>query len=216
MRLPWVVWFTVIGVHTILYWRGWFASCGLIRIMACSSPMTALICLYGWNSIAERLSRRMLRPAAIVFFVTATAWVIGNYFSDRNRLHFLPIRRCAAYVQQNHLLGGNHWFFAGDKIATAMLQGPNIPADHIMDTPCDADQIKKNLAALPIGSIGIWDTEQAPVWHGQTIEDLTGHGFTILYETHTNPYSIFSIFTRKPARDMTYVILRKDGPFTGN
>lgn len=210
MWLPWMVWLTVIGVHSILYWRGWFASCGLIRIMACSAPITALVCLYGWNAIASQLNRRHWRPAVIVFSLSAVAWVVGNYCLDRNRMHFLPLQRCAAYVKSHHLLDNQPYFFAGDKIATAMLQGPDLPDDKLMAMPCDKDQIAKNLAELPIGSIGIWDNEQAPVWHGHTIDELAQHGFTILYETHAHVFSFTSLIRGRSWLDMRYVVLRKD------
>lgn len=213
MWLPLMIWFTIIGVHSILYWRAWFASCGLIRIMACSSPFTALICLFGWNNIANRIGRESLRFAGAVFSVLATVWVLVTYCLTREHLHCLPMRRCVEYVQQQHLLDNKPWFFAGDQVATAMLQGPNLLEDRQMDTPCDPQHIAKNLAALPVGAIGIWDTEQAPTWHGHTIDELSSHGFTILYETHTGLYSIYSLFNAKPSLDMRYVVLRKDGPF---
>ena len=217
MWLPWVVWLTVIGVHSILYWRAWFASGGLIRIMACSSPVTALICLYGWNAIARRLPVNRLRPAAIVFMVLASASVVGNYCLDPNRLHFLPIRKCADYVRQTNLLDTSPkpWFFCSDKIAIAMLQGQGFPDEQVMKTPPDQNQVLTNLRALPIGSIGIWDDthdEQTARWHRYTIDELSHRGFTILYETHLRIYSFLSLIQCQGPLDLHYAVLRKTAP----
>ena len=60
--LVWLVWGLVIGVHSILWWRGWFASAGLVRILAVSSPSAALLCLQGFNWSAERLDRWRVPP----------------------------------------------------------------------------------------------------------------------------------------------------------
>ena len=275
MRLPWIVWLTVIGVHTILYWRGWFASCGLIRIMACSSPITSIICLYGLNAITRRLQWRNRRPAGIAFATAAVLWAVGSYCMNRDRWHFLPLQRCARFVQQQHLLQAkpytrawyldssasanalmyspavgekmlgaawamsyavtrtmartvpieqpcqaflesrhllnqSPWFFTGDKIATAMLQGSSTSTLQVMNSPCNPDEIRVNLRSLPIGSIGIWDSEQAPVWHGHTIENLARHGFTVLYETHVHVFSWSALFKTGSLLDMRYAVLRKD------
>ncbi len=61
MMLPWAVWGIVFGVHSILYWGGWFASCGIMRIFTCTAPVTALICLYGWNAAERWLIDRQAR-----------------------------------------------------------------------------------------------------------------------------------------------------------
>ncbi len=210
MILPWAAWGTVIGVHSVLYWGGWFASCGLIRIMACSSPITAVVCLYGWNTLSDSMPRSLHKPVLGLTVFLAGLWVIGNYCLDRERMHFLPLQRCAAFIRSNHLLDNKPYFFAGDKIATAMLHGPNLPDDKLMAMPCDKHEIAKNLAALPLGSIGVWDTEQAPVWHGYTIGDLTSHGYTLLYDTHVHVYSFTSLIRGYWWLDMRYVVLRKD------
>ncbi len=83
-----------------------------------------------------------------------------------------------------------------------------------MEMPCDPEQIRKNLAALPIGAIGVWDNRQAPVWHGHKISDLVGHGFTLLYETHAHVApTIPWLLAGHKYTDLHYVVLRKDAPF---
>ena len=206
-RLVWAAWGTVIGVHSVLYTHGWFASCGLIRILACTAPFTAVVCLYGWARLADwsadsghDAARR--RRVGIGFGVVATAWTLGTYCTVSEHFDCFPLMRCTAYVRDHQLLGPDTWFFTGNQIATADLDLPP-KRPHTMPTPCDPKKIQASLAALPIGSIGIWDNRQAPVWHGQTIEGLAAHGFTVLYDTNTS----------MPRHLLRYVVLRKDGPF---
>ncbi len=210
MWLPWVMWATVIGVHSVLYWGGWFASCGLIRIMACSSPVTAVICLYGWNTFAALMGSQFRKPATIAFSIVAAVWAVGDYCFNREHMHCFPLQRCADFVKREHLLDSRPYFFTGDKIATAMLLGPNLPADKQVEMECDPQLVRKSLAALPIGSIGVWDDEQAAVWHGHTIQDLTSHGFTVLFDAKTPVYSFSSFVHGRCLFDVHYVVLRKD------
>ncbi len=49
------VFLLIFTLHSVLWWRGWFASCGLMRIMACVAPITAVVCLYGWNLVGPRI-----------------------------------------------------------------------------------------------------------------------------------------------------------------
>jgi hypothetical protein len=113
-------------------------------------------------------------------------------------------------VKREHLLDSRPYFFTGDKIATAMLLGPNLPADKQVEMECDPQLVRKSLAALPIGSIGVWDDEQAAVWHGHTIQDLTSHGFTVLFDAKAPVYSFSSFVHGRCLFDVHYVVLRKD------
>ena len=208
MWLPWAAWFVVFGVHSVLYWGGWFCSCGLMRIMSCIAPFTAVICLQGWNRAAEFLRDRWawnalrIQRAAISLAVAATGWTLGQYLLTRPHYDCFQILRCTSYIRDHHLLAGMTPFFAGNQIAAADLNlAPHRP--HVMETPCDPQKIHQSLAELPIGAIGVWDNRQAPIWHGHSIEDLTHNGFTVLYETHQTVLS----------RTMRYVVLRKDGVF---
>jgi hypothetical protein len=208
MWLPCAAWGLVLGVHSILYWRGWFASDGMLRILACTSPLTALICLHGWNRLDADLQNRhwqlpRRRRAGFAFAAVATAWMLGQYCCMPDHVYAFPLLRCTAFIREHQLIGSDTWFFAGNKIAIADLDLP--PHDpHLMDTPAKPLIIRDNLAALPIGAIGVWDNRQAPIWLGQTIDSLTANGFTILYDTTTH----------FPWRDIRCVVLRKDRPFS--
>jgi hypothetical protein len=208
MWLPWTAWAVVFGVHSVLYWGGWFCSCGLMRIMSCIAPFTALICLHGWNRTTDLLRQRTgwdsgrLWRAGAFFTVLATGWTLVQYCVIPEHMDCFPLLRCTSYIRDHHLLASDTWFFAGNQVAAADLNlAPHRP--HVMETPCDPDKIHQYLSDLPIGAIGVWDNRQAPVWHGHTIENLTQNGFTILYESNQSHLH----------RSMRYVVLRKDGDF---
>ena len=217
MSLPWSVWLVVFGVHTVLYWRGWFASCGLMRIFACTSPITALVCLHGWNAVAEWLANRRgsFRPIAVQLAggLFCTGWAVGQYLLQPFHYDCFASSRCVAYIRDHDLVGPHTPFFAGNQITVAQLGLPPHFAG-LMETPCDAELIHHSLAALPIGSIGVWENHQAPVWHGHRIEDLAGHGFTILEEDVVSVPTFRSLYLgRKGNFEVRYAVLRKTGTF---
>jgi hypothetical protein len=229
MAIPWAVWWTVFAIHSVLFWGGWFASCGLMRIMASTAPITALICLHGYNTLERRLLDRqairrrahartlldrLLAPRAIAVFtaILCTAWAFAQYAFDPGHYDCFPLARCTAFIQEHHLLAPDTAFFTGNQIATAQLDLAPHPAC-LMESPCDPELIRRHLAALPIGAIGVWDNRQAPVWHGHRISDLASHGFTILYSADLNVPSFTDLLLRRPGTNLHYVVLRKDAPF---
>ncbi len=206
MRLPLAVWGLVIGLHSILFWGGWFASCGYMRIMTCSCPITALVCLQGWN-VAEKWFPSQRRLAAVF----CTAWVFGQYALDPWHYDCFPLARCTSFIRDRHLLQPQTTFFAGNAIATAQLDSPAHPTN-VVPFECDPEDVRKKLMALPLGAIGVWDDRQAPKWHGHRIADLAGHGFTVLYDTHSH-IAAYKSLIGLGATDLHYVVLRKDAPF---
>jgi hypothetical protein len=237
MELPWAVWLLVFGLHSVLFWRGWFASCGLMRILACTSPITALVCLYGWNaaemwlrslsqdraagtrwnSAAQhwRFVGRVLSPrtAGVIGIVLCTGYSLVSYALMSSHYDCFPMARCVDYIRDRSLLQADTWFFAGNQMATAQLDLPG-RAPRVMERPCAPEEIRRKLAELPIGSIGVWDDRQAVVWHGHRISDLSGHGFTVLYDTcFWAPSCKWIWLGARGSVPLRYVVLRKDGPF---
>jgi hypothetical protein len=228
MELPWAVWLLVFGLHTVLYWGGWFASCGLMRIFACTSPITAMVCLFGWNRVERwigernervkaggRFARRWISPrgAGACGVVLCTVYMMASYALTASHYDCFPMGRCVDYIRDRGLLRGPVWFFAGNQMATAQLDFPGNPA-RVMESPCDRELIRRNLAALPMGSIGVWDDRQARKWHGHGIDDLAGHGFTVLYEASMWAPSYQSLLLGSAGCErLRYVVLRKDGVF---
>ena len=69
----WALWWLVLGLHSVLWWRGLFASAGLLRIMVTVAPSTALLSLVGFNTLADRFAPR---PRLVFTVVTMTAAVV--------------------------------------------------------------------------------------------------------------------------------------------
>ena len=93
--------------------------------------IAALICLYGWNAVQDRLiarqarlpaqrprrlSDRLLIPhtAGIVAGAVFTIQVFAQYLFDPGHFEYFPIARCTDYIQSNHLLAADTPFFVED------------------------------------------------------------------------------------------------------
>lgn len=205
MALPWALWGLVFGVHTILYWRGWFASCGLVRVLATVAPLTALVSLHGWNALRARFPQRP-RALAATLSCLLTGAVLAQYAIHLEHLDCFLVRRCAAYIRQQGLLAPGVRYFAGNRMSVIELGLPPRPDPGFI---AEKSAARRQLRALPRGSIGIWDDQQAAHWHGITIDELTREGFTVLHEARLATWGVN--FTGRPGfHVMRHAVLRKD------
>lgn len=215
MLLPWVVWLTVFVVHSFLWWRGWFASLGLLRILACTSPLTALVCLYGWNAIASSRalhawSSRMKVGIRVFVFLLATAYPMIFFVNKAENRHPAVIRQAVDYLQAHCELEKASSFFTCDQLVLALL-----------DYPYDSEQLKCNLPArekqldmlvsLPAGSLGVWDNYRGKYWFNVEIDELPVHGYEILFETDRTlrGIPIYGIGLRHWPKYQRCVVVRK-------
>jgi len=215
VALPIAVWLIVFTLHSFLWWRGMFGSLGLLRWIVPTAPLTAIFCLCGLNLIADLL--RLVRIAApiratLAILTIALAATNAILFSASGpyRYHGFAIRRCVAYILDNHLLESAPALLLGDAIAYAELPGPQK-----LDTASNAWDRKSQLAIvrrMPPGSIALWDDQQAQMWHCITIEDLQSQGFRILYDDRSLAPSFPCQFDFRPLRywPLRYAVLRKD------
>jgi len=176
MALPWAVWAAVFGVHSVLWWRGWFAALGLMRIQACTAPVTALVCLYGWNTIASCLARRGVgrrarRFAAALAMILATASVFAYYAFDVRRYRCFPIRRAVAYLREHRLLAAAPAVFASDHVAWAEMGLLPTSPRALENSYQPAEQLRR-LADLPPGSAGVWDNQVGVFWYRVQIDEI--------------------------------------------
>ncbi len=205
-------WLLVFGLHSILFWRGWFASYGLVRLLACVAPMTAVICLRGWGAMRETMPGRkrpawMSGKAALAGFVAVCGlWALGHYCVIDEHYQCFPMIRCARFIRENHLPAPGGKLVCADQIVSAVLDFP--PYDPILvDIQTDRDKCWHTLRGLPGGSIVVWDNRQTQNWFVVTTEELKGAGFTELHgESLAGPASAFLGWEA-----MRYVVLRKDG-----
>jgi hypothetical protein len=193
-------------LHTILWWRGWFGSCGLMRILACVAPITAIVCLKGWNTLAPGFSS-VGRGLAIA---TVVLTAIGYYIVDPLHMRVFPLQTACEFVSRGDLLRNAPMIIFGDPMAQATLKLPPNPPN-ILHNDCDASLERAHLLNAPIGSVGLWDNQHAEQWFGVSIDELSGLGYTILFQTQFRP--MVAIEWLEPAhlpRDMVYVVIRKD------
>lgn len=215
MALPWTIWGAVFVVHSVLWWRGWFASVGVLRIMACTSPITAVICLHGWNLIAssrfwrqQPRKRRFALAATVMTVAVATPAIdyVADYRNHRPRL----IRAAVNFVNRHDLLADAPDFFVSDELALAML-----------DYPARSDRFRPNLwgrqkqldmlAGLSPGAVGIWDNNRGLQWFGVTIDELASLGFEVVFQADQTVDAVSSlrIWSRRRAEYQRCVVVRK-------
>jgi hypothetical protein len=208
------VFLLIFTLHSVLWWRGWFASCGLMRILACVAPITAIVCLFGWNLVAARWA--MPWRAVAIGAIAATA--LAYYLVEPLHWRVFPLQRSAQYAAENHLLDGAPRIIFGDPMAQAALKMKPNPTN-ILPNDCDRAKECRHLLHAPIGSIGFWDNQHAAAWFGVSLSDLPGLGYTILYQTQSRPpFDIEWMDPSKMPRDQVYVVMRKDrgGAMPGN
>ena len=218
MALPWAMWGLVFILHTILYWRGWFASCGELRILACVAPFAALVCLHGWNAAADWLMRRNFslraRQSLAVAALAAVALTPAIYYIETpSNYYCFPLARCCQFVQSRGLLQEAPALVLGDPVAQSMLDLPPHQANLQENSFKPAEECRI-LQSQPLGSIGIWDDQLAKSWYGIAVEDLPGLGYTVLYQT-TQPFRAhWAKFLGLPDSEQlqTCVVIRKDRP----
>jgi len=203
------VFLLIFGLHSVLWWRGWFGSCGLMRILACVGPITAIVCLRGWNFIAERitLGRRILGAAAIGAMGAAA---MGYYVVEPSHLRIFPLQRACEFVTRVGLLGNAPAVVLGDPMAEVCL---HLPANvgNLVANDCDRARECEHLLSAPIGAVGIWDNQHAEAWFHVGPADLGTLGYSVLYEVRQKP--AVAIEWLEPAnmpREQVYVVIRKD------
>jgi hypothetical protein len=213
--LVWMVWLLVIGVHTILWWRGWFAAAGLDRITAVSSPMTAVIVLAGFNRIAEWLkpvSPVVLR-AATAIYLTWAGWIVyQRYNFDPQHHHYAPVWQAAEYINSHNLLRPETIFFTADKLVLVPLDYPKRPVTYTPNFWSHELQ-REMLRSLPSGSVGVWDDVGAPAWFGISIEQFPDEGFELLQEFQVHSQELMARHMMRlegpRPRISRYTVLRK-------
>jgi hypothetical protein len=202
------VFLLIFTLHTVLWWRGWFGSCGLMRILACVGPITAIVCLAGWNAVVARAANFWRVLAIVAIGLTAMVYYIVDPLHQR----IFPLQTACEFVSRHDLLRDAPMIVFGDPMAQAALKmRPNPP--NILHNDCDAALERAHLARAPVGSVGLWDNQHAQQWFGVSISDLTGLGYTTLFRAEQRPR--FAVEWAEPAnmpRDQVYVVIRKDRP----
>ena len=215
IAIAWWAFLLVFSIHSVLWWQGWFASCGLMRILACVSPITAVICLRGWN-LAGEFSRRwnLELPArqwiGRSLLALLALWAGVMYIGDRSHYRVFPLQRASDFVAAQHLTTTAPIIIFGDPMAQAYLRMAANPLK-LLRHYSERDRELERLVTAPVGSVGLWDNQHAQEWFNVGIEDLPKLGYTLLYDIRQKPPALALWFTPAwAAHDMHYVVIRKD------
>lgn len=187
MALPWLAWLIVFVVHSVLWWRGWMGSQGLMRIQCCTAFTTALVCLHGWNELANRSpvwigSATARRAMALVGVAVLLLVPAAYYVLNPESWHFVNNRRAARFLTEHKLLDEAPAIFFADLIAVVEADAWQVDRPRV-HCSFDRDEQVRRLAAMPVGTVGVWDNQRGQVWHGVRIEQLESLGFEVLYRT---------------------------------
>ncbi|HVT82673.1 MAG TPA: hypothetical protein VHM90_18675 [Phycisphaerae bacterium] len=180
LALPITVWLLIFLLHATLFTGGWFCSSGVLRILACSAPMTALVCLLGWNSLARRFPALATRRAALAATAFIAAWGIAQYFLYAEHLYFVPTLRTAAWIRDHDLLSPATPFAAGNQMLVAEL-GMRPDSSQLLNIPFN-EKTWPALQTAPAGTILVWDNRQSEAWFRISIEELRAAGYVQLHE----------------------------------
>lgn len=199
MGLPWAAWAVVFLAHSYMFWTGTFGALGFMRILVSTAPVTALICLYGWNAIA-RLVRAHQWPesvqqgVAVVLVIPIALTAIIYYYVEPKHYRFVPAQKAAAFVRLNQLLAGAPRFLVSDPIILTELDYParefllagkdpkrdpevkSVLVHNFFDREENVNQLK----ALPAGTIGVWDNDQGRWWYHIEPDEFPQLGYTVL------------------------------------
>jgi hypothetical protein len=203
------VFLLIFALHSVLWWRGWFGSCGLMRILACVAPITAIICLRGWNVIADWIvCGRMFLGGVAIGAMGIVA--MGYYVVDPSHQRIFPLQKACDFVTSGGLVANVPVVVLGDPMAQVCLHMPPNPGN-LLPNDCDRLLECKRLLQAPIGSVGIWDNQHAEAWFHVSPSDLGALGYSVLFEVRRRP--MFAIEWLEPAnmpREQVYVVIRKD------
>jgi hypothetical protein len=213
--IAWWAFLLIFTLHTILWWRGWFASSGLLRIMVCVSPITAVICLRGWNIAAAWLRRRGLdrQTRVRIGFAAIAAMVLaamGYYMEDPTHYRVFGARAVCAYARDHHLVDTAPLLIPRDPIAVVEL---NLPPNPMNVLPLVENRVVESqmLLAAPIGSIGFWDDQHQFEPNNVNLRDLPTLGYTVLFECRRTIYQPVAWLLGRPwTVPQVHVLIRKD------
>jgi len=220
LTLIWLLWWLVLGVHSVLWAGGWFASAGLMRILVTTAPSAALLCLAGFNSIACWLERRaaprgLMRTFAVVFFAWAAEVAAYRYATELDHQDEKVAWPAAEFIAANHLLSPDTSFFASNMLMLIALDYPKQPL-RFVENKWGRDAQSALLKALPPGSIGVWDNGRSNYWIGVSIDDLDSLGYERLAEFSEqvwveSPWYMYQPWRGPDSRTIRYVVVRKRG-----
>jgi hypothetical protein len=211
LTLVWVLWWLVLGLHSFLWWRGLFASAGLMRILVTTAPTTALICLLGFNQVTN--GKAPLRVVGAVFLLCAALMTGYRYATEQDHQEEKLAWPAAEYIVSNHLLPEGTQFFTANSVMLIALDYPKNKFERI---PLKYDREKELavLRELRPGAIGVWDNSNIERWVGVSLTEFPALGFEQLAEFSESvptesAWRMYQPWKGPDYHVMRYVVFRK-------
>jgi hypothetical protein len=146
--------FLFFSVHSVLYWKAWFSSYGLIRVVTGVLPLAALVSLKAYDYIEKRFLKLILFRN--VFLVITVFLIVFFNF----KIHKFPVspgptektlRVTANWLRQTPLIN--------NKILYTDLDFPFLlNLDPWDNKKCEQTYISKWLRCYPTNTVLIWDS----------------------------------------------------------
>ncbi len=159
---------TVLLLHSVLFWRGWFGAAGYARYVVCVAPAIAIISLAGWNQLAVMSSRGVRVAVLAASFLICLFYVDGYRFTRDARavddvmswLDHNPVSFRRLVYSQSYMC---------IRLECGSSDSPQLNADreHNLDL----------IRALPAGTLVFWDVEVGPKWYKLEAADFERLGY---------------------------------------
>ena len=159
--------------HSVWWWQGWFASLGLLRVMACVVPLVALLVLRGLNVLLDLMPQRLKFLEWVLALMLAFLVVITPF-----KQYYYPlvlggeeqtIAKASDYIKNNQILYSkvyfSHPFF--------VLLNDIDPFDTQKSDYCWSIDKENPEKTVKKGEIVVYDTHYAPNDMGLKLELLT-------------------------------------------
>jgi len=164
MRVSLEIWMLVIpvllffAVHSVLFWKAWFGSMGLIRVITGVLPLAAIVSLKAYDQLEKTfLKKKILQTACITVLIIllVLANVLIYHYPVRLKSDEKTVKASTNWIRQNHL-------------EKRLILFTHFYVPYFLDfDPYDkklGEQVftRKWLPCYPAGTVFIWDSYFGP------------------------------------------------------
>jgi hypothetical protein len=171
-------WLLFFLLHSVFWAYGLFGEAGYPRYMVSVAPATAVITLFGWNTLSDWCSRMIARPARALIGPSVLGLSLVLSFNYLDGLtcsrDFVAIREMVSWLKQSGrpvrcLIWSN---------AMMCLADTDLPVNQLMTY--SRERNLQILQRAPTQTLVFWDDDIGPRWFGLTTRDIEAAGFQLL------------------------------------
>lgn len=171
-----IIFATILLLHSLMYWQGWFGSAGYPRYFVCLSPMTASITLFGWNLIEEKLVAAGFGPgpAQVLLPLMLASAVFCCFYLDgwKSTRDAFAVDEMAGWLRSRGI--------EYDRLITSQTYMRIVFDRDPLENPPFAGSRAANLEmirrAAPLTMV-FWDDDTGPKWYQLGPADFAANGF---------------------------------------